>query len=335
MKKTLIASAVAAVVAAPAAFADVTIKGQINQEFYDAGGDMQSDLNSDIVFSGKEDLGNGLTANWKIHTFLDNGSYGSNGAGDTCSASQATSTVTSSVTQATSLTVTSVSNTVSNGAVTNTCTEKNVTADQIIGLSGDFGSIQVGRFEPLTEGAMAAMANIDASDALDLEHGLGNQTRTEGGIRYTSPSFNGLKVAVEGFADESVTGEDLTTTTIYAQYSNAGLTVKAAQENNEGGSDFTSIGVAYKLDGLELRVLNTEKSTAGSADVDNTFFGASYTMGNNAVAVGMIDADGAEDGDSIVSFKHSMSKSTSVYLTHLNDDSASDNTTLIGLQHKF
>jgi len=84
-----------------------------------------------------------------------------------------------------------------------------------------------------------------------------------------------------------------------------------------------------------LRVLNTEKSTAGSADVDNTFYGASYTMGNNAVAVGMIDADGAEDGDSIVSFKHSMSKSTNVYLTHLNDDSAADNTTLIGLQHKF
>ena len=327
MKKTLIASAVAAVVAAPAAFADVTIKGQINQEFYDAGGDTQSDLNSDIVFSGKEDLGNGMTANWKIHTFLDNGTFGSNGAATTC-----TATTTDTFAQESAATGTTISG---SATVSNSCTAVNVTADQIIGLSGDFGSIQVGRFEPLTEGAMAAMANIDASDALDLEHGLGNQTRTEGGIRYTSPSFNGLKVAVEGFADESVTGEDLTTTTIYAQYSNAGLTVKAAQENNEGGSDFTSIGVAYKLDGLELRVLNTEKSTAGSADVDNTFFGASYTMGNNAVAVGMIDADGAEDGDSIVSFKHSMSKSTNVYLTHLNDDSASDNTTLIGLQHKF
>ena len=335
MKKTLIASAVAAVVAAPAAFADVTISGQINQEFYDAGGDTQSDLNSDIVFSGKEDLGNGLTANWKIHTFMDNGTFGSNGAATACTASQATSTVVSSVTQATSLTVTSVSNTVTNGAVTNTCTAVNVTADQIIGLSGDFGSIQVGRFEPLTEGNLASMANIDASDALDLEHGLGNQTRTEGGIRYTSPSFNGLKVAVEGFADESVTGEDLTTTTVYAEYSNAGLNVRVAEENNEGGSDFTSIGASYKLGDLKLTVLNTEKSTAGSADVDNTFFGASYTMGNNTVAVGKIDADGAEDGDSILSVKHSLSKSTNVYLTHLNDDSATDNTTLIGVQHKF
>lgn len=333
MKKTLIASAVAAVVAAPAAFADVTIKGQINQEFYDAGADTQSDLNSDIVFSGKEDLGNGLTANWKIHTFLDNGSYGSNGAADTCTSSQATTTVVNSSTHTAS--VTTVSTTVTNGAITTTCTEKNVTADQIIGLSGDFGSIQVGRFEPLTEGKLASMANMDHADALDLEHGLGNQGRTEGGIRYTSPSFNGIKVAVEGFADESVTGQDLTTTTVYAEYSNAGLTVRVANEDNEGGSDFTSVGVAYKMGDLELRAINTEKSTAGSADVDNTFYGASYKMGNNAVSVGMIDADGAEDGDTMISFKHSMSKSTGVYLTHFNDDSAADNTTLIGVQHKF
>jgi len=113
MKKTLIASAVAAVVAAPAAFADVTISGQINQEFYDAGGDTQSDLNSDIVFSGKEDLGNGVTANWKIHTFMDNGTFGSNGAATSCTASQATTTVVNSTTHTAS--VTTVSTTVTNG----------------------------------------------------------------------------------------------------------------------------------------------------------------------------------------------------------------------------
>ena len=60
MKKTIIAASIAAVVAAPAAFADVKISGQINQEFFqtDADGytdvtdkDLASDRNTDIVVS--------------------------------------------------------------------------------------------------------------------------------------------------------------------------------------------------------------------------------------------------------------------------------------------
>ncbi len=75
MKKQLIAAAVASLVAAPAAFADVKISGQINSEWYKTdGGDLSQDLNSDIVFSGSEDLGNGLSAFFTIASVQDAGS---------------------------------------------------------------------------------------------------------------------------------------------------------------------------------------------------------------------------------------------------------------------
>jgi len=295
MKKTIVAAAVAAVFAAPA-MADVSISGQINQEFVDSGADWNSDLNSDIVFKGSEDLGNGLKASFVIHTYLDDGVFGA--------------------------------------------TTTNPTADQSISLSGDFGSVKVGRFEPYTEGKMASIANIDHADAIDLETTFSNTGRSEGGFQYVSPSFNGLTVGVEGFArveDTAATAsDDFDTTSVFAEYSNAGLTVRVAQEENEGRDTYTSVGAIYKMDNLELRVANINEETSAGVDTDVTFVGAKYTMGANSVAFGMVDADDAnEDGDSIISFGHALSKQTNVYVTHKNNDDTTDDQTLVGIQHKF
>jgi predicted porin len=310
MKKTIIASAIAAVVAAPAAFADIKISGQINQEFtsgYDHdtttaaasqttstrnNDTLGSGNNADIVFSGSEDLGNGMTASFKIHHYFDDSTVGT-------------------------------------------------AADQTIGLAGDFGSVTVGRFEPYTVSSITSMMNIDASEDLDLETSFG-QGRTEGGIKYVSPNMNGLTVGFEGFADETDTGDNFATTTVFAQYSNAGLTVKVAQEddsttaNTYGDIQVTSIGVAYKMGDLELRVVNTDDDNGTAADVANTFYGAKYTMGANTIAVGMNDHDTANSDDKIISLSHALSKSTSVYLVHEQiDASGADDNTLVGVKHTF
>lgn len=74
MKKTLIALAVATLPAA--AFADVTIYGQIKAgvENVDAGGVNKTnvdDMGSRIGFKGSEDLGNGLKAIWQVESGFD------------------------------------------------------------------------------------------------------------------------------------------------------------------------------------------------------------------------------------------------------------------------
>jgi len=295
MKKTIIASAIAAVVAAPAAFADVSISGQINQEFIDRSGqDLNSDLNSDIVLKGSEDLGNGMKASFVIHQVLDDGAYaGATGTG----AAQ-------------------------------------TTADQSITLSGDFGAVTVGRFEPMTESKGVSIANIDHADALDLESTLGNGGRAEGGFKYVSPSFNGLKVTLEGQAKTETAGtDDFDTTSIGVEYSNAGLYVIAISEETSSTVDQTTFGVKYKMGDIELRAVTTEQDTSGTK-VDHTFYGAKYTMGANSVAVGMVDSDGTDDGDSIISVGHSLSKRTNVYLAHKSNDDSQDQT-LVGIKHSF
>jgi len=336
MKKTIIASAVAATFAAPVAFADVTISGQINQEFISTGSaDLNSGNNTDLVFSGSEDLGNGMKAFWKIHRYFD----------DQDTASSVTAELDSTATSGTAGVATayslasdsahthSVSGTVTDGTSTGTgASSMGTAADQIVGLSGDFGSIQVGRFEPYTEASIASVANIDASEDLDIEDALttANTGRKDGGVAYTSPNFNGVTVGIQGFTEAGATGEDFGSTTVWAQYSNGGLTVRAASEDNgSGNTDMDSLAAIYKMDGLEVRLVATDDGTN-----TNQFYGASYTMGANKIAAGKVSSDATGSDDSILSLSHSLSKSTSVYVVQKNDDNG-DNSTLVGMKHSF
>jgi len=67
MKKTLIAAGISAVVAAPAAFADVSVSGVVEQTFsLVENADMTSASDNSLAFKASEDLGNGMTAFAKI-----------------------------------------------------------------------------------------------------------------------------------------------------------------------------------------------------------------------------------------------------------------------------
>ena len=74
MKKTLIAAGIAAVVAAPAAFADVKVGGVVEQAFTMVErGDFVGTQDNALSFKASEDLGNGLTAFATIVIDTDDG----------------------------------------------------------------------------------------------------------------------------------------------------------------------------------------------------------------------------------------------------------------------
>jgi predicted porin len=82
--------------------------------------------------------------------------------------------------------------------------DANVTANETIAVSGDFGTIQVGRFEDFTESQISGVADTwDPMDGFSLEMQNTNSARTNGGMAYVSPSFNGLTFGIGGFAVES------------------------------------------------------------------------------------------------------------------------------------
>ena len=283
MKKTIVAAAIAAVVSAPA-FADMKISGQINQEFYtEDGGDLESDRNTDIVISGSEDLGNGLTASFKQVLTGDNG--------------------TNNGTQDVALGIGSAS---------------------IVGLSGSFGSITMGKQEMFIESHAAAMAANDASDFVTNEVTNGRGTSDNGTIQYMSPSFNGLKVTAamqaEGENDQDSFG---------IEYSNGALLVRAATAS-EGTNDSDVIGVQYKMGDLTAKVVNADEN--GS---DETWYGVSYKMGNNTLAISTRDSDTPANEDTILSVKHNLSKNVAVYAVMTDDGAANSDVALVGMQVKF
>jgi len=312
MKKTIIAAAVAAAVAAPAAFADIKISGMVNPELMDADASTgrAMSVNTDLVITGSEDLGNGMKASFKYHLTNDDGAtLGS--------------------------------------------------ADQTVGLAGDFGSLNIGYQETKNQAYFHPKADLDASHDITLEDATGQQSRASG-IIYTSPSFNGLQVGVSAFMGDAqvaastdnsanaVTGTDTNDndiTEVFAMYSNGALTVAAGKTTHKGTADeeVTNLYASYKMGDLTVSVLdravkNDGGSTAATADVDTTTVSAKYTMGSNAISVGATDSDNAQDGDYVVSLSHAMSKQTSVYVAYKHDDtpaSGYDNQSLVGIKHTF
>jgi predicted porin len=283
MKKTIVAAAIAAAVAAPAAFADVSISGQINMEWYKTNsGDLSGDRNSDLSFKASEDLGNGMKAFAQFDMTADNDD-------------------------------TTVS--MSQDAATNK-----------IGLSGDFGTVEMGRMETFIESHVAAMAANDASDYISNEVSAAHGAHGENTLQYTSPSINGMKVVISAIGDSA--GDNLDTTQMGVEYSNGPLLVRAAT-SDDNGADETVIGASYKVGDLTVAIVNADNT------IEETWFGASYTMGANTIAVSTTNSDTAANEDTVLSLKHALSKSTAVYLVRENDGAANSDTTLVGMQVKF
>ena len=188
MKKTLIAAAVAAAVAAPAANAGVVIYGQLHiaLDYLDAdlstsGVSKVWEVNSRtsrIGFKGSEDLGNGLKAIWKLENTVritDTGStFGSH-----------------------------------NGARGHWGSARNA----YVGLASDWGTVLVGRHDtPYKMGFYSTGIDMLGDSIIDANSMYGIvEVRADNAIAYVSPNMNGLTVAAaivpgEGYTNP-VTGD--------------------------------------------------------------------------------------------------------------------------------
>jgi len=333
MKKTIIASAIAAVVAAPAAFADVKISGNVNMEVLDqdASTGWDNSTNTDLVFSGSEDLGNGMQAGFKYHLFHDDG------ASTTLSTSSATA-------------VSSTSNagtTANSDTYVTSASVSNKVADLTVFLSGDFGKITAGRMETQNMAYFHGFAAGDAAHDMTLEDTNGQQGRGNA-IMYNTPSFNGLSIGVQTVIDQgAATGTDtdnVDTTDLMVKYTNGPLTVAFGETTQNGSTDaeVQNIAVAYSMGDLTLKVLNRDVengvvagsgSTAGTNEM--TTVSATYKMGSNTIYAGVTDSDDGQDDDWVISAAHNLSKRTSVYVAFKNDESDDNTDTLIGMKHSF
>jgi predicted porin len=295
MKKTIIASAIAAVVAAPAAFADLKISGQANMEMNDTqGSDLYMDFNSDIVFSGSEDLGNGLKASFKIATSPDHETAGASlGEDDRY------------------IQLSGDFGTVTFGRY-----------EQLVSAKGTDMANSLASSEVIT------VEEKPTGTGLRGTQGIRYTSPNFNGVTVEVGTF------LDGVDSDTATSDDFDQTEFMVQYSNAGLTVRYISDNPAAANQDTSvIGATYKMGDLTVGITDVNTDIAGKDativgaqyTMGANTFGAAYVASHGTTAT---------EGDYILKATHALSKSTNVWVGFDNDDNGADKT-VVGVQHKF
>jgi predicted porin len=363
MKKTLIASAIAAVVAAPAvSFADVSISGNVIQEFVSDSDDtgtnedgLESKAAVDLVFSVSEDLGNGMSAFAKIHTLRDNG--GSGNADQVVGLKGDFGTI-----------VAGRMEDFSEGKVA-----AMAATDSSDALSIEpNGTYNTGR----AEGGIAYVSpSFNGLTFGVAGYALANGGKTSGSTQTISTVSNitisgGTSAVVSG-ATSVITNMDTNNydadakfdaTDIMLEYANGPLLVRVARETIDAGAtkagptgsdqETDSIGVSYKMDNITVvgYAFDVENGKGTSTnDADGWMIGAKMAMGANTFGIGYseeTDTDTwgnvettGDDKNWMVSLDHALSKRTSITAAFEANEDGSDSTDndrwAVGLKHVF
>lgn len=300
MKKTILALAALASLAAAPAFAQVTVYGLVDAGVRGVSTDgaasetgviSNGSLPSRLGFKGSEDLGNGLMANF----VLEEAVAPATGAGTAGLAFARESTV---------------------------------------GLSGSFGSFKLGRQETASFGNLKVYDPFNAGGiggVLNTVSSLGGATtqiRTDGLVSYSTPSYGNFKATVQFNGNNVAAGSKYAGLNI--QYANgplaAGLTFG---DTTVATGEFkqTTAAVAYDLTSVKLSGIAVYGELAG-AYVRTYQIGAKVPFGSGALKAAYSTVDSGSDNSArqlALGYDLDLSKRTTVYSTvsFLKNDSAS------------
>jgi predicted porin len=310
-KKTLIAMAVASVVAAPIASADVKISGVVEQTFTDTENDangMDTDTFNMLNVSASEDLGNGMSAFAKYNMLTKAGTSIDETNGDmVVGISGGFGTI-----------VAGTMEDFTEGKLAAMMSMEGTTANE---LSGNAGRTQGGLayVSPTMNGLHFGIAGYAGTGAADTSN------------------FDAVDVAV--FYDNGPLSIKVAQETL----NNATANVVAATAITAAGTadqKTTSIGASYVVGDLKVAALSVKRenqrvnaSNAVQADSTDFMFKGTYKMGNNSLTLGYAKDDSDTTGDNDVTsveLIHNFSSRTSAYVGFSNNDAtaAADDSTL-------
>ncbi|MDD3517005.1 MAG: porin [Chromatiales bacterium] len=307
MNKKVLAIAVAAALAAPAAaLADTQIYGvaHVSLDFVDSGDNSSHQLSSNssrLGFKGSEDLGNGLKAIWQIESGADL----TGGGGQLA------------------------------------------TRNSFVGLAGGWGTAVMGRHDTpykMSTGKIDVFGDKigDYNTVIGYIGGVTTgfrvlDNRAPRAIAYLSPNMGGLSFAlayVTDLADDmpSATANDKNAYSANVSYSAGPLYLTMAYESlNEmgaGGDDVTGmkVGASYSFGDFTIGGV-FENADDGANDRNAFYLGGKFKMGATylAAAFGQADELTTEDGATMyaIGVGHNFSKRTEMYAVYAavdNDD---------------
>ncbi len=273
MRKTKVALAAMALVASTAAIAQVAVSGRVEMSAQSVSGTDKSSANgiagynlagSEIKFTGEEDIGNGLKANFYLATGFDL-SRGRTGEGGESTLFNAETPALGSGINAQSM--------FNRGAW--------------VGLSGEFGSVNLGRQYTLTT-TYFGTGDVNASNSNHVMHmvasGMAGNFWADRAITYTAPSISGFTVSGQLIdADKTVAPNAGRGSALALAYSAGDLNVSYAQMRNgcltQSGTCWTSsvLGANYTMGAMKFGAGMTRTS---NADGDYTTYYHDGVAGN-------------------------------------------------------
>ena len=296
-KKTLIAMAVASVVAAPIASADVKISGVVEQTFTDTENDangMDTATFNMLNVSASEDLGNGMSAFAKYNMLTKLGTSTDEVDGDmVVGISSGFGTI--------------VAGTMEDFTEGKLAAMMDMEGNGSTELAGNAGRTAGGLayITPTVNGLHAGVAGYATADGTD------KFDATDIAVFYDNGPLS-VKVAQETLSKDMTTGaEEQTTTSVGASYAMGDMKVAV------------------------LHVGRDDQAGTAGADSDDTMFKGSYKMGNNTLQLGYADDDSAGKDITTVELIHKFSGRTSAYAGVTNNDVTGNDSTFVGMKHKF
>lgn len=311
MNKKIIAAAIAAVVAAPAAMAaDTVVYGKVRQavDIVDMGtvDNVQiNDRTSRVGFKGSEDLGNGLKAIWGLEFGV--AVSGNNGNGFESGAKNEFST----------------SSPIFGGR------------NAFVGLAGDFGTFVIGRHDTplkISTGSLDLFGDTIADNNQSFTEGLADR-RADGTVAYISPSFSGLTAAVALVPGENNNADGIADAySVALMYSNGGIYASLATEQGDKDIDAlpgvdldqTRFGIGYTMDAFTVNFVWENVDLDTVSDTDKWVVSGAYTMGNNKIKLKYFDTEediANVDGDGwALGLEHNFSKRTQAQVIYISSD---------------
>lgn len=279
MKKHLIALAVAGAVAAPAMAQNVGIKGVIDTGVaaLDSGSAEQTTTKSNVVgttsysFFGTEDLGGGLKASFNVtqEFSMDNGQHTDSAAPTAADYSTPYTGVLST----------------------------NSFQDASLTLSGGFGSVKLGHI---------TFQSRDASGVGRFGGNFGrlsgairtNGDKVDNGIEYTTPTFNGITVAI-GTANQGSASAAAATpkdTGVFVKYAQGAVAVALGQSTRDSGAASDNVetvfGAQYDAGIAKFGIVrgsdNGKNASSAAADLSRltgTTYQVSVPMANGLTVI--------------------------------------------------
>ncbi|WP_022964155.1 porin [Halopseudomonas pelagia] len=225
------------------------------------------------------------------------------------------------------------------------------TRDTFVGLSGNFGSARMGRFDSPFKAARGP-ANLFGDQVGDMRNltRVGNarfDERYDNTIEYTTPNFSGFNAKL-GYSvhEDTVAGEDVDSDTLSMSLNYAGSVIEAAlayeqaeEDTGRGERDGIRFAGAYKItDAIKAVAFyqtidyTNDAVTPAVRDqltADTFGLGAELKVASNTAIKGMwmtrdADADNFDSDMWVIGVEHKLDKAVRVYANYAMVDNDSN-----------